>query len=198
MAVAEVATNGHDTAGADLDRLAGDIDRFLATAIVVPAVAAARAACNEAGVHRYQAELLDAEDLIRRGLEQKRRAEVELDQARSDHAAALAEAEWMLGDRFVVESNKTYLVDPANAEAKRQMTADEKRAWLAREAAKQPAVADTAKRLQQVDLALAEARDAIDLARLAFTARKHCLDAAVVELQTLATSLTTPRKASAS
>lgn len=179
----------------ELTDLAQSIDDFMRTTLTSVTLSAAQAACKEVGVRRVRDDLIASLSRIADAQEAKRDADFEADAARQAVADARAEAEWLLGGSFVSEGNKTFLVATnADGEAteRRQMTADEKRAWIARAVESNSDVAVAAKVLASAEMAQTEARDGLALANTANSALRHVLDAAVAELATLRTALTIP------
>lgn len=172
----------------ELAELRAKVDAAIAASFRLPVLDEARAACNEAGIHAARRSLAAALDALDDAQTAKRQADAELAAAVDAEQSARAEAEWDLDGRFVVEANKTYLVD---GDARRQMTADERRAWKQQEADRLPAVAETKRRRQAAEERAAEARDRITAADRRFSAAKAELQAAVAVLETLRTALTT-------
>lgn len=147
----------------------------------------ARALLQEAGMNRARQSLADALARIAEA-QSKLRAAQELAAIRKRQVdEAIAEAEWALDSKFVREGTKTFLV--IDGKERKAMTADERVKWKQTEARKQPAVADAAAYAAGADSEVGACRDALDHARLAFSAAKHDLEAACVVAQTLAASL---------
>lgn len=146
----------------------------------------ARAALNEAGMLKARARvdaalarIEDAQTSLRAAQELAGIHKAQLDQA-------LAEAEWTLDDRFVVEGNKTFLV---TGEERKAMTADERAKWKALEARKTIAVSDAAAFAAGADSEVAFCRDALAVAEKAFQAARADLDAAIATVGLFAASI---------
>lgn len=172
------------------------IRRTVEDALTGPALVEARAWARDidvAGARRSVAAALDAHRNAQTAYRQAQGSEAE---AENTHASAVGEAEWVLGDHFVSESNKTYLVvfkgDDTEHAVRRQVTADEKRAWIAAEARKQAPVREAEAALRKAKEATATARDELSHAELRVKAAGGDRDAAVAELNLLAAAL--PRK----
>lgn len=154
----------------------------------------ARGWANDIGIRDARESVPRALDAFHAAQLAYRTAQAAEQAAQDAYDKAVSEAEWMLGDSFVVESNKTYLVI-ANGESepvKRQMTADEKRAWITNEALRQPGVPALAGELRKAKDATATARDEITHSELRVKAASGDRDAAAAELLFLAAAL--PRK----
>jgi hypothetical protein len=113
---------------------------------------------------------------IDEALSAKRHSDAALVDARNAYDDALAVAEIVAARGVVTEGNKTYVVE---GDERRPVTADEKRAWIARQAAKNDDVRHAASALRSAELAAAEARDRIVVAERAFSATKYALQASV-------------------
>lgn len=197
MALAEIPRRAADDT---LEQLLDKIDEVVASTVPSLTLAAARKACNEAGVPSYQRQIDEALGQYPAAQEAKREADHRLSVAKEMLAEAEAEAEWALSARFEVRSNKTYLAIDDNgkpiAEAdQRSLTADEKKQWLARK------VRDDIDETVTSAVANAEARvrecvDDLALRDRTLQALRHQLDAAVAELTTyrLALSANTTRE----
>lgn len=179
-----------------LDVLADQIAQVVKDSLPVLTLQAARTMCNEAGLRRYQQEQESLLEQYATTQDLKRAAKHRLDVATEAHRDALGEATWTIGTvSFDTRSNKTWLVvgddgKPIPEDQQRSVTADEKKDWLARNAAKHPAVIEAAAAVRKAEADLAEANDHLGLIDRSLTAVKHALDAARVDLQTLAMSLT--------
>lgn len=138
---------------------------------------------------------------------------------REAYDTALAEAEWALDARFVQDGNKTFLVtwhreneatpDEAAArgwklvegtksssgaetktyEERRQMTADERRAWVRRNAAQAREVTPLAGDLERASHAVAMARVDVASAEDRWQAVRYAVDACRTQLAASATQL---------
>ena len=160
---------------------------------------AARALVKEAGVHRHGAMILDALDQLDAARKRKREAVADLEVARGDHATALAEATWTLGDYFEVRANKTWLTRNRDGtviveEQQRSLTADERKDWISRNAERVPAVVHARKALDAVTERVARAGDDMAQNERAARAGEFLIDAARVELETLAIALRAPQR----
>lgn len=171
---------------ADLVHLVEEINKQVKEAVRLPALDAVRSVANESGIRRARTLLRDAPDLLDAAKRQLRSMQMAQRGAKELYDDALLDAEWELDGRFVVEGNKTYLVD---GDTKKAMTADERREWKAQQAKRLPAVAQARTALDLAEEATARARDEVDLAEARLMAAKHDLSAAVAELQVLAIGL---------
>lgn len=171
-----------------LDELSDLADRIAAEvqdAIRLPRLEAVRQALNETGIRRARAAVTAAPARIADAATDLRNAQESERDARRRLDDEILAAEWELDGRIVRESNRTYLVDEANPDERRQMTADEVRTWKAAEAAKQPAVQAATAALRSAEHATAAARDALATAERHFSAVRADLTAAVAELSAL-------------
>lgn len=157
-----------------------------------PAMAQARSLISELGIDHLQARLRDFPDLLEQTLTHKREADEMVRKATEALAAARTDAEWELDGQFVTEANKSYLVyaDDNGEQQRKQMTADERRAWKERAGEKVPAVASAKRALLQAEAAQAQARDAVAVMQARGQAMRHELDASVALLETLRLGLT--------
>lgn len=171
-----------------LGELAGRVDQALADTVRLPTLDDARAACNEVGIHDARRNLAGSLDLIADAQTAKRGADDELKLLTEAVDAAVLEAEWELDGQFVTEANKTFLVV---GDDRRQMTADERKAWKQAHALKHPTVAAALAARRAGESRANEARDALALAERRFSACKANLAAAVAQLETLRAALTT-------
>lgn len=114
----------------------------------------------------------------------KRTAEAELRLRADALTDEQGEADWQLGERFVVEGNKTWLI---TGDEKRAMTADKQKEWLKREIDKIPSVFAALTAHRQALTAAEAARDACVIAEKKVSACKYDLIAAGQMLETLAT-----------
>lgn len=196
------------TMNPSLDELADRVAAEVAAIIRLPQFEACRAVLTDVGIRRARMALVEAPDVIARAQAEYRTAQAAQAAAKEAHAQAVAEAEWTLDGRFVSEGNKGYLTWACNEHAgerppfnpnctecggtgtvRKQMTADERRAWKEREARNVPAVQAAARALAEADEDVAAARDAITVAQARLSAAKHALDAAVAEVTVLAMGL---------
>lgn len=149
----------------------------------------ARAALNEAGIVAARKRVFDALDRIE-AAQARVRAARQLEQLRADEVdQAMAAAEWGLDDRFMKEGAKTYLKAPWAGDERRQVSADERRAWITAEARKDPTVVDARALHAGAELELATCRDELVVADKHFSACKHDLEAAIATVTTLAASI---------
>lgn len=174
----------------------------------MPALDAMRAVLNEAGIRRARIALAEAPDRLAEAQASYREAQASDIAARENYQQALIESEWDLDGRFLSEGNKTYLRIPCGdclgdgrvAEEKcagcdgigstrKQMTADERKAWKAGEAARDPGVVEAAKHLRRAEEASAGARDAVSVAEKRLSAAKYEVQAAIAELNALSVGL---------
>lgn len=147
-----------------------------------------RAALNEAGIRRARGVLADAPDILANALGNLRDAQDRERRAREALDAATVAAEWDLDSRFVVEGNKTWLVDHDDG-SRRAMTADERKTWKQAEVRKQPEVATAAAALRAAEQEVAARRDDVTLAEKRLGVARADLEAAVAELNALALTL---------
>lgn len=198
MTVTELRQQRANTESA-LTGLAERIDLAVENSVATIALETARAMANESGLHRFQEMSLDALDQIEAARRRKREAVIELDDAKSAYASALAEATWTLGDYFETRSNKSWLARNPDGTAipepeQRSLTADEKKAWIAGNAERVPAVAAAKRQLDVVTERVAQANDDIATAESGLKAALHLLDAAREELVLLGTALRAPTR----
>lgn len=154
----------------------------------------ARAALNEAGMNKARQRLHDALKTIEQTQATLRSVQDAAQQMKARVDQALAEAEWELDARFYIAGNKTFLVlNPADGtelpENLKAMTADERAKWKQTEARKQTTVLDALAAQREADRLVAEGRDALTVAELAFRAARADLDAAIATVQILGQSL---------
>ena len=178
-----------------LDELLAKIDQVVASTIPSLTLAAARKACNEAGVPMYQRLIDEALGQYPAAQEAKREADHRLSVAKEMLADAEAEAEWALSARFEVRSNKTYLAidddgQPIAEAEQRSLTADEKKQWLARKVRDDIDETVTAA-VTAAEAAVREAADDLALRDRTLQALRHQLDAAVAELTTYRLAIST-------
>lgn len=177
-----------DTAGELADRVAAIVESATVKQRVV--LEEARKMANEAGIARARKLLADSILLIGNAQETRRAADERLRERRDDLAAALAEADWALDDRFETEGNRVWVLDELGVRVK-TMTADERKTWKTAEALKQPAVAAASKAVVDAERNADAARDDLALAERRYSAAKHDLEAAIALLVTLRLSLET-------
>lgn len=181
-----------------MEELADKLDATIKAATRTPMLVEARAACNEAGVHKARADLIGALDILNHAQEAKRTAEAQERTAKDAHTDAAVEAEWALAEScFDLRSNKTWLVKdaqgkPLDEAQQRSVTADEKRTWIAHHVGQAPEVKRTAKVLREAEANTARARDDVNLAERRFSASKAELTAAVAVLATLRMAMEAP------
>ena len=182
----------------------------LARAALAPAtVLIAKAALNEAGIVRSRKNLSDALDKFSN--EQITvRAKQELERTAKDaYETAMAEAEWELDSRFVVDGNKTYLVTdedemvdtaaagdgepklvPTGNKVRKAMTADERSKWKSLAARKHSAVKAAYSALRKAEAETATARDALALADKRISACRADVEAATAVVNVFAHAIT--------
>jgi hypothetical protein len=182
----------------------------LARAALAPAtVVIAKAALNEAGIVRSRKNLSDALDKFSN--EQITvRAKQELERTAKDaYETAIAEAEWELDSRFVVEGNKTLLITdedelvdqadeetgeitpvPSGKKVRKAMTADERSKWKSLEARKHSAVKAAYSVLRRAEAETATARDALALADKRISACRADVEAATAVVNVFAHAIT--------
>lgn len=186
------------------DRITAEVNE----ALRMPALDACRAIAQEAGIRRARLALAEAPDRLAEAQAAYREAQAAEGYAKEAYQQALSEADWYLDDCFHTDGNRTYLRLPCedcNAVGKidgvkctscdglgttrKQMTADERKAWKAAEAAKQPAVLPASHNLRRCEEATAAARDAVGVADKRLSVAKYQVQAAIAELNTLAIGL---------
>lgn len=224
MSATEVVAPTSDEVAALHDRALQVVQSVLQPALLEEArqlLKAAGIGAARTKVAELRKAVADAPDIVANARERLLAAQDRERQARESYETALAEAEWALDGRFVAESNKTFLVtwhrpdevsgeDEAKArgwtlvanggqdawQERRQMTADERRQWVARTASQAREVAPLASGLRQAEHAVALARIEVDTAenrwqgtRAALTAAIADVEAACAEVACLARSL---------
>lgn len=153
-----------------------------------PSWTEARAALTEAGVQHALNAQETALDVLDAAMRQRRTVEAAEQSERDDLETVRGEAEWALTDCFEVRANKTYLAiepdgTPISEANQRALTADEKRAWIARTVDATPAVRSRVAALRKAEEATAQARDEIRLAEARLSATKHAVVARTAILQ---------------
>ena len=174
-----------------LEDLGNKVDEAVRRVAEPPLLVEARAMLNEAGIVKARAYLRDMPDVLEAAQADFRKAQEAERLAREAYDQALSEAEWELDSRFVVEGNKTYLVD---GEERRSMTADERAKWKATEAKKLPSVKSAATALYAAEQHTAAMRDAVAATERRFSAAKHDLEASIAIVSTLRLALGTNAK----
>lgn len=162
--------------------------------ILRPSLDDARRLIGEAGIPHARSALRSALDVLEAAQRQNREAQQTAQVAQETYDQAVLEAEWELDGRLVREGNKTFLVTPGTAddetdEKRRQLTADEARAWKQAEARKMPAVAEALVALRRANDRVLDTRDAVAVAEKRISACTHELDASVAQLNLLAVGL---------
>lgn len=209
MTVTDETPTAVTEAEQQLERLQNRAFDLMQAALAPATVVIAKAALNEAGIVRSRRNLGDALDKF--GNEQITvRAKQELERTAKDaYESAIAEAEWELDSRFVVEGNKTYLltdedelVDQADAETgeitqvpsgkkvRKAMTADERAKWKSLEARRHTAVKAAYSALRKAEGETAAARDALALADKRISACRADLEAATAVVGVFASAIT--------
>lgn len=201
----------------DLSDVAERVEKEVREAMRMPTLDAVRAILNEAGIRRSRRSLAEAPDRLAEAQAAFREAQGREALAKESHAQALLEAEWEIDGRFKTDGNRTYLrldceecrgtgqvpvtpgvgsdgfdkceVCDGMGSTRKQMTADERKAYKASEAAKVPAVVECAAFLRRCEMDTAAARDAVLVSEKRLSACRADLDAAVAELNALAISL---------
>lgn len=200
----------------DLSEIADRVEAEVREAMRMPALDAARALLNEVGIRSARRSLADAPDRLAEAQNAFREAQNREAAARESYQQALVEAEWELDGRFHSEGNRVYLRllcdacggnglwgDPPSdglegrkcdacdglGTTRKQMTADERKAYKASEAAKQPAVVEAGAHLRRAEMDTAAARDAVSVAEKRLSAAKYEVQAAIAELNALSVGL---------
>lgn len=183
---------------ASIDELFERIDSTLDEHPGVTTLAIARKMANDTGLVRYQQEQESLLEQFGAAQEAKRAADHRLSVANDYLSDVTADAEWTMSSHFDVRSNKTWLVIDENnqpvAEAdQRSLTADEKKAWIARRAAATDTVRRAAADVATAQEAVREAADRLALLDRSLSAVKHALDAAREHLVTVRAAITANR-----
>lgn len=193
----------------DFTELAEHVEREVHEAMRMPTLDAMRALLNESGIRRARVALAEAPDRLATAQTTYREAQAAEALAKEAHAGALLEAEWDLDGRFQTDGNKTYLritcegcegiVIPGAGDkcgacdgigsTRKQMTADERKAWKASESAKAAGVVTLAAELYRAQENTAAARDAVNVAEKRLSASKYEVQAAIAELNALSIAL---------
>ncbi len=140
---------------------------------------------DKAGLHSTPA-TLDAAILAYEAAQKAHRvAKAAWDEAKAVHDDALAMTEYDLGSSIVKEASKTFIV---TGDDRRQVTADEAKDWVKREAAKDPEVITAAKALRAAETHKDETVDGLALADRRISAAKHNVDAAIALARLLTTT----------
>lgn len=175
----------------NLDDLAGRIDASVQAALT-ERLRLARALANESRINGARQAVNDAvTTILPAAYETKREADEKVRDAKAEHSAAVAEAEWMLGGFFVARSNKQWLAIDADGvavpeEDQRSLTADEKAKWIATTAADNEEVRRCAKALRSAEGAADQALIDLELAKKRTQAAFAELTAAVTYLSVIA------------
>lgn len=181
-------------------------------AALYPTLAEARKLVNEAGIPTARNKLGSALDVL--DLSQKELREAQAVERAKQEAfdQAVLDVEWTLDANFVRESNRTYLVEDCSTcggagmqrggpdqsspcsvciegQSRRQVTADEAKAWKAARARKAPEVMAAREALRRATERTYAARDAVALSERRISACTHELDAAVGVLAILTAGL---------
>lgn len=188
------------------DALVGRIITEIRAALVTPDLAAVHEVIREAGIRNARRALAEAPGLLAEAQNAYREAQAVEAAAKDAYAGALLEAEWTLDGQLHKDGNKTYRwvncecvavkhdatncpVCTGAGKVRRFMLADDVKSWKAAEAAKVPAVVTAALDLREAEEATAAARDAVGIADRRFSGAKYEVQAAVAELNALASGL---------
>lgn len=171
----------------DIGELADRVEESVRETLRMPALDAARAAANEAGLGRSRANLEAAAKRYEDTLPPYRDAQAAERRTKEQLDAALAEAEWTLNARLVKKSNKTYL--PGEDGEERQLSADEVKAWKATEANRLEDVQQARAAHHEAVRAREDRADDVALAERYFTAARLEVEASIAQLQALTTAL---------
>lgn len=199
--------------------IVGRVFDEIAKASRKPDLGAVHEVIREAGIRNARRALAEAPDRLAEAQNLYREAQAREALAKDAYSQALIEAEWELDGRFHTDGNKTYLrldcpecggsgwvvigsprehgeMERESCDhcdglgtTRKQMTADERKAYKASEAAKTPAVVTASLNLREAEETTATARDAVGIADRRFSAAKYDLTAAVAELNALAVGL---------
>lgn len=200
-----------------VDSLVARIREVIQEVTAPPDLSAVHEVIREAGIRNARRALAEAPDRLADAQAAFREAQAREALAKEGYGQALLEAEWELDGRFHTDGNRTYLrvtceacggsgkvaVSPGvgsdgfdKCEAcdglgttRKQMTADERKAYKASEAAKVPAVVEASAHLRRGEMDTAGARDAVLVAEKRLSACRADLEAAVAELNALAVGL---------
>lgn len=178
----------------DLTSLAEKIELVVENSVAVIALETARAMANEAGLHRFQEELLSCEDQMRDAVQHRRVKATDLKEAQRAHLQAQREARYMLDGHFVSRSNKQWLAKgidgkPIAEDDQKSYDAPARKDWIRDHADQVLAVIDAQRALDKAEDALQEAEIEVDLIERATRHRVHLLDSARTELSTLSLAL---------
>ena len=199
-------------AGTDVAGLIGRIEAEVRAALGTATLAEARSIIAEAGIRRARAQLSEAPAKLALAQAAYREAQAVEKAAREGLDQAVMDAEWALDANFHTDGNKTYLrticaecggdgkvvegdglvkcsICDGLGTLRKQMTADERRAYKTAEARKVPEVVKLGAEVWRAEQATAAARDAIAVAEKFCSAATHDVDAAAAELSTLAAAL---------
>lgn len=193
MTVTELRQRRDETQQA-LSGLAERIELAVEGSIATIALETARAMANEAGLHRFQDELLDCEDQLRAAVRRRQVVAKEKKEAERALLAAQREARYLLEAHFVSRSNKQWLAKthdgkPIAEDDQKSYDAPGRKDWIRDHADLLPAVVAAQAALDDADDALLEAEIEVDLINRATRHRTHLIDAACVELSTLALAI---------
>jgi hypothetical protein len=186
--------NAAETTRAHLAAVTERIADVVASVLHQPTIDAVHGLIQEAGVRNARQRTASGPDELDGALRHQRTCQEVERQARDAHDRAVLDAEWPLAGCFEVRSNKQWLVKSPDGKAltedqQRSMTADEKKAWIAHHAGLSDEAQKAAKALRKAEADTAAARDEAEVARARISISKHELDAAVAQLNVLATAL---------
>jgi hypothetical protein len=149
-----------------------------------------RQALNEVGITKARQALREAPDLIAHARDVFRQTQEREKEAKGVYEQVVTEAEFLLGGCFEVRSNKTWLTVDGQGDLlpeaeQRSFTADEKKAWIADKAARQPDVRAAQVAYSGAERDRARAADDLAVAEMRLTVARHDVDAAAAELRFL-------------
>lgn len=149
-----------------------------------------RAALNEAKLLERGRACDDALDIFDKAQLDRRNAEAEAAKARDELDAAAVAARWELSGKVTKEGNKILVPDghPDNSE-RREVTAAVRDEWIESQVTQHPAVAKARDTLRKAEHKVAEAKDALERARLAIGIRRTQADLAGIHVQAIAGAL---------
>lgn len=145
---------------------------------------------ERSGLHRASSNLEAALIAYTEALDAKRVVKAHLDDAQADHDSVAALTETVVSRNVAREGNKTFVPDTDTDGGRRQVVADEAKAWVARQVAADPEVKQAAAALAAARTQLEEASDRIAVAERRVSLAKYQSDAAVALTNLLATAFT--------
>lgn len=143
------------------------------------------AVAEKAGLHRANTALQDSLTAYEQVLDGRRVAKAELDERQAEYEDQIGLARQVHGRKIVKEGTKTYVPDE---DGRRQVTADDAKAWLERIVAQDDDVISAAKPLAAARLRLEETEDRVKVAERRISSTKYQTDSAVALTNLLSTA----------